>query len=141
MDLRPGATGWEPRLREAWERYRRPLAITEAHLGCDDPHEQVRWLMEAWNAAQVLRAEGGDVRAVTAWTLFGLMDWDSMLREHRGRYEPGAFDARTDHPPRPTLLAEVVAALAKKGTFTHAALRVPGWWRKEERVHASLRRA
>lgn len=144
VELGVGTTGWEPRLREAWERYRRPIVLSEAHLGCDDPHEQVRWLMEAWRAAQALRAEGADVRAVTAWALFGLMDWNTMLRERRGHYEPGAFDARAralTGPPQPTLLAQAVTALASGGEFTHAALREAGWWRREERIHATLRRA
>jgi dTDP-4-dehydrorhamnose reductase len=139
-DLDPGATGWEPRLREVWARYRRPLAITEAHLGCADPFEQVRWLMEAWGAAQALRAEGAEVRAVTAWALLGLVDWDTMLRERLGRYEPGALDTRRDLPA-PTPLADAVRALATQGAFAHAALDEPGWWRCEERVHAALRRA
>lgn len=143
-DLGAGVTGWEPRLREAWERYHRPLVLSEVHLGCDDPHEQVRWLMEAWRAAQALRAEGADIRAVTAWALFGLMDWNTMLRERRGHYEPGAFDARVQAltgSPQPTLLAEAVAGLATRGEFTHAALHECGWWRREERIHAALRRA
>ena len=140
VDLGPGTSGWGPRLREAWERYRLPLIVSEAHLGCDDPHEQVRWLLEAWRAAQLLRAEGADVRAVTAWALFGLVDWNSMLRERGGHYEPGAFDTRSD-PPRPTLLAEAIASLATEGAFNHAILQTPGWWRREERVHAALRRA
>lgn len=135
VDLGSGMTGCEPRLREAWERYSRPLVVSEAHLGCADPREQVRWLMEVWGAAQALRAEGADVRAVTAWALFGLVDWDSMLRERRGRYEPGAFDIRSD-PPRPTLLGEAIAVLAKGGAFTHAALGEPGWWRRAERIQA-----
>ena len=139
-DLDPGATGWAARLREVWVRYRRPLAVTEAHLGCDDPREQVRWLMEAWDAARALRAEGADVRAVTAWALFGLVDWNTMLRERRGHYEPGAFDARRN-PPQPTALAEAVSALATGGTYAHPMLDEPGWWRREERVHAALRRA
>jgi dTDP-4-dehydrorhamnose reductase len=77
VDLGPGMTGWEPRLREAGERYHLPLIVSEAHLGCDDPDEQVRWLMEAWRAAQSLRAKGADVRAVTAWALFGLVELDA----------------------------------------------------------------
>src|SRR5213592_974333 len=36
-------TGPEGLLAEGWERYRLPLAITEAHLGCSR-EEQVRWL-------------------------------------------------------------------------------------------------
>ncbi len=140
VGLGPDETGWAPRLREAWERYRLPLVASEAHLGCDDPLEQIRWLMEAWEAARSLRSEGADIRAVTAWALLGLVDWDSMLRVQSGRYEPGAFDARTD-PPRPTPLAGAIASIATTGTLVHAALQSPGWWRRDERVHAALRRA
>lgn len=133
-------TGWAARLREVWHRYGLPIAVTEAHLGCDDPAEQLRWLMQAWTAALTLRAEGADIRAVTAWALFGLMDWDSMLRERRNHYEPGVFDAA--HPePRSTLLAEAVSSLAQTGAFAHPALLQPGWWERDNRVHQALRRA
>ncbi len=138
--LAPGTTGWEPRLREVWQRYRRPMAITEVHLGCADPAESVRWLMEAWEAALAVRAEGADCVAVTAWALFGLVDWDSLLCERRGRYEPGAYDVGC-HPPRPTAVAAAIQALARDGRFAHAALTQPGWWRREDRVHAALREA
>jgi dTDP-4-dehydrorhamnose reductase len=140
MDLPSGTTGWEARLREAWERYSRPMAVTEAHLGCIDEDEQVRWLMEAWRAAQTLRAEGADIRAVTAWSLFGAVDWDSMLRRDRGRYEPGVWDAR-ENPPRPTQLAAAVASLARTGQFEDPALSQSGWWRRDDRLHAAARRA
>jgi dTDP-4-dehydrorhamnose reductase len=90
-------TGWEPRLREVWERYRPiPLAITEAHIGWCPEHEQVRWLLEAWQAAATLRAEGADFRAVTIWSLLGAVDWNSLLTRKTGHYEPGTFDMR--HP-------------------------------------------
>ncbi len=138
VDLGNGLTGWEPRLREVWQRYRRPMAVTEAHLGCDDPYEPVRWLMEAWQAARTLRADGADIRAVTAWALFGLMDWNSMLREHQGHFEPGALDARAA-PPRLTPLAAAISGLARHGSHWHPSLDEPGWWRRDERVHASLR--
>ena len=139
IDLGPDATGWEPRLREVWARYHRPIAITEAHLGCDDPFESVRWLLEAWRAALTLRAEGADIRAVTAWALFGLVDWDTMLRQDQGHYEAGVLDGRFT-PPRPTPLAAAVSALAHHGAYTHKALDQPGWWRREERVHVRIRR-
>ena len=42
--------GFGARLREAGERYRLPLAITEVHLGCSRD-EQLRWLHQAWCAA------------------------------------------------------------------------------------------
>ena len=140
VDLSPEAAGWAARLREVWARYRLPVAVTEAHLGCTDPHEQLRWLMQAWDAAQLVRSEGVDIRAVTAWALFGLMDWDSMLRHNAGRYEPGVFDASQPRP-RPTLLAEAVRQLARDGQFTHPALDGPGWWERDDRVSASLRQA
>ncbi len=139
VDLEPETTGWEPRLREVWRRYHRPIAVTEAHLGCQDGRESVRWLMEAWQAAQTLRAEGADIRAVTAWALFGLMDWDSMLRERRGHYEAAVFDADAV-PPQPTLLAAAVNSLAEHGSYRHPLLDTAGWWRRDDRIHASLRR-
>ncbi|HEV2836052.1 MAG TPA: family 1 glycosylhydrolase, partial [Pyrinomonadaceae bacterium] len=52
-------------IKEAWDRYKRPLAITEAHLACTR-EEQLRWFKEIWDAAQSLRDEAVDIRAVTA---------------------------------------------------------------------------
>ncbi|WP_207540208.1 family 1 glycosylhydrolase [Sabulicella rubraurantiaca] len=124
--------GPEARLREAWERYRLPIAVTEAHLGCVEAEECVRWLMEVWNAASRLRQEGVDLCAVTVWSMFGAMDWCSLLRRKAGRYEPGVFDARHS-PPRPTLLAEAVKSLATTGRYEAPIARKPGWWRREDR--------
>ena len=114
--LADGATGWTARLREVWVRYGRPMAVTEVHLGCDDPAETVLWLMEAWQAAQTVRAEGAQCLAVTAWALFGLVDWDSLLCQRRGHYEPGAFDVRAD-PPAPLPVAAAIEALARDGAY------------------------
>jgi len=119
-------------LRETWERYRLPVAVTEAHIGCTRD-EQMRWFVEVWNAAQRLRREGGDVRAVTAWSLLGAFDWDSLVTQERGHYEPGAFDVRGT-APRPTALCEVVRALAEGTEPDHPALDAPGWWRREQRA-------
>ncbi len=65
--------GVAARLREAWCRYGRPVALTEAHIGCTR-EEQLRWLSQAWDAAHALRNAGVDVRAVTAWAAFGTVD-------------------------------------------------------------------
>ena len=135
--LPDGVTGWLPRMQEVWSRYGLPIAVTEAHLGCVDAAEQLRWLMEAWNAARTLRARGVDIRAVTAWALFGLVDWDCMMRERRDHYESGVFDA-AQHPPCPTPLAAAVRALAETGTFDHPSLAQPGWWRRADRADAML---
>src|SRR5206468_14114 len=81
------------RLREVWERYHIPVAVTEAHLGCTRD-EQLRWLSRVWEAALAVRAEGADIRAVTIWSMFGAVDWNSLLTRKTGFYEPGACDGR-----------------------------------------------
>ena len=133
IDLPGRQTGPEARLREAWERYRLPVAVTEAHLGCSRD-EQLRWLMEVWNAAGRLRTEGADIRAVTVWSLLGSVDWNSLLRQHNGFYEPGVFDVRSN-PPRPTVLAAAAASLATTGDFDHPVLDRAGWWKRDERFY------
>lgn len=125
--------GFESRLREAWQRYALPLAVTEAHLGCSR-EEQMRWLVEAWRAAQRVAEEGAEVRAVTAWSAFGACDWDSLMTQRRDRYEPGLFDIRgRAHDPRPTALATLARELAAGSQPSHPVLAAPGWWRRPER--------
>lgn len=124
--------GFEARLREAWQRYRRPLAITEAHLGCSRD-EQMRWLLQAWQAAQRVRAEGADVRAVTAWAAFGTVDWNSLVTRHEERYEPGMWDVRAPSP-RPTALGTLARQLAHGETPDHPVLEGVGWWQREMRL-------
>ncbi|MDQ6764904.1 MAG: sugar nucleotide-binding protein [Verrucomicrobiota bacterium] len=127
-----GLAGPAALLRETWQRYKFPLAITEAHLGCTR-EEQLRWLRELWSAAQTVRAEGADVRAVTAWSLLGAFDWNSLLTRSENHYESGAFDLRAPEP-RPTAVAAMVRALAHGQEFAHPTLATPGWWRRPIRL-------
>lgn len=61
-------------LRQAWERYRLPLAITEAHRGCSDAAEQPRWLAEVWREeAQAAQCAMVDLRAVNHLGSAGLV--------------------------------------------------------------------
>jgi dTDP-4-dehydrorhamnose reductase len=134
--LHRGCAGAGTLLLEAWERFGLPVAITEAHLGCTR-EEQMRWLAEVWDEARWAReVKGADVRAVTVWSLLGAWDWDSLLTENRGSYEPGVFDARSkEGGPRPTGLASVCRALATTGEAPdHPALDAPGWWRRDRRL-------
>ena len=41
-------------LREAWDRYGLPVALTEVHNGCSR-EEQLRWMRDAWQAARARR--------------------------------------------------------------------------------------
>ncbi len=120
-------------LREAWERYRLPLAVTEAH-NAGPREEQLRWQVEAWDAATRLRDEGADVRAVTVWSLLGTYNWNTLVTRPDGMYEPGVFDVRGPEP-RPTAVAAMVQARAAGESYDHPILDTPGWWRREERFH------
>jgi len=119
-------------LKEAWERYGIPIAITEAHLG-STREEQLRWLKEKWDAAQNLRDGGVDIRALTVWSLLGAYDWNTLVTSSRGHYEPGVFDVRSPRP-RPTALAGMVRDLAHGKVPAHPVLDIPGWWRRPDRL-------
>lgn len=124
--------GFAQRLKEAWERYGLPVAVTETHLGCTR-EEQLRWLYQAWQAAQAARAGGCDVRALTVWAAFGAFDWDSLVTRNQGHYEPGMWDVRSD-PPRPTALATLARQLAGGDQPEHPVLAGPGWWQRAVRL-------
>lgn len=127
-----GVAGLENLLEEAWHRYRLPLAVTEIHNG-SSRDEQLRWLKEAWDGAGRLRRRGIDLRAITAWSLLGTYDWDSLLTRQDGHYEPGVFDI-SGGVLRPTALAGLIRDLAHEGDADHPALDAPGWWHRDCRL-------
>jgi dTDP-4-dehydrorhamnose reductase len=131
IDLPEDQIGVRARLREAWERYKIPIAVTEVHHG-STREEQLRWLADVWRGSVELLRDGVDVRAVTAWSLLGAVDWNTLLTERRGFYEPGAFDTRGPLP-RLTALGKAVRQIAGGGTPSHPVLDRPGWWRREGR--------
>ncbi|WP_375428077.1 family 1 glycosylhydrolase [uncultured Sphingomonas sp.] len=147
--LEPAPGGLAGALREAWERYRVPLAITEVHLGCTR-EEQLRWVGEAWDTARALRAAGVDLRAVTAWAMLGSHGWNTLLTAD-GVYEPGLFDVGGvgggvgsgvggGSEPRPTALAHAWRGLPGNAE-RHPVARTPGWWRRPSRlIHPPVRR-
>ena len=127
-----GPAGAGALLQEAWERYRLPIAVTEVHNGCTR-EEQLRWFMEVWNAARELRTKDVDIRAVTAWSLLGAYDWNTLVTRVTGHYEPGVFDLRAPNP-RPTALAGLLRDLGAGREPRHPLLAIPGWWRRPERL-------
>lgn len=126
-------TGIGRRLREAWDRYEIPMAVTEVHHGCTRD-EQLRWFAEVWNEATRLRTDGVDLRAVTLWSLFGNVDWRSLLTRNEGIYDVGAFDARGPRP-RATVIAKAARSFAQGAPFDHPVLDAPGWWRRPQRLY------
>jgi dTDP-4-dehydrorhamnose reductase len=130
MDCSIGVCGV---VEDVWDRYRLPVAITEAHLG-STREEQLRWLKEFWDAAVTLRSRGVDVRAVTVWALLGSFDWNVLVTRPGTFYEPGPFDVR-GRTPRPTALARLMRELASgRARDEHPLLALPGWWRRPDRM-------
>ena len=119
-------------IKEAWERYEIPIAVTEVHLHCTR-EEQMRWLHYLWTAAIELQEEGVSILAITAWALLGSFGWDKLLTQPHGTYEPGIFDL-TGNLPRPTILASMLRAYSQNKAFVHPVLASPGWWQRSARV-------
>ena len=133
----PAPPGLESVLRQAWERYGIPIAVTESHLGCTR-EEQMRWLAEGWATCTRLASEGVDVRAMTAWALLGNYDWCSLLTVPANHYEGGAFDVRAG-AARPTALTKVLKAFggdaeSQDWMHRHPVLGRAGWWRRDVRL-------
>jgi dTDP-4-dehydrorhamnose reductase len=128
-----GIVGHRSVLVEAWRRYHLPVALTEVHLGCTR-EEQVRWLIEAWDAALLARQDGADVRAVTLWGTFGMFGWDKLTVRAGGTYEVGMFDVRGP-TPRKTALARVASAIVRgRDPTEEAPYGGAGWWRRPMRM-------
>ena len=124
--------GIGPFLREVWDRYGLPVAVTEAHIDANR-EDQLRWLLEIWNAAGKERMNGADIRAVTVWALLGSFDWNCLVTECKGYYEPGPFDVRGKEP-RPTALSEMMRELASGRPLSNPVLQGKGWWRRPGRL-------
>ncbi|HEY0896017.1 MAG TPA: family 1 glycosylhydrolase, partial [Sphingobacteriaceae bacterium] len=124
-------TGPGTLLKEAWERLQLPLAITECHLH-SPREEQLRWFNEMWKTLNQLKADGVDIRAITAWALFGLYGWNCLVTKPCGDYEPGVFSLRSG-TPRPTALAKFIQKLCGNRHYNHPVLEADGWWKRPNR--------
>ena len=123
-------------LKEAWERYKLPMAITEVHLHCTR-EEQIRWLAFTWKAANDLKIEGVEIQAVTFWALLGSFGWNKLLTKPKGEYESSVFDI-TSGQPRPTVLAEIIKSFSTGQLYNHPILHGEGWWKRDERLLYNL---
>lgn len=117
-------------LREAWERYKIPLAITEIHIH-GAPEEQIAWFSYIWNTCLQLNAEGVDIRAATAWAMFGSYGWSRLLTENPGEYERGVFDVRSGRPVATPYTGFLKKLTAKPQDIPPA--QEGAWWQLKER--------
>lgn len=132
----PHPWGLKMLLKECWNRYHIPIAITEVHLNgtCD---EQIRWFKEVWDIARNLLSEHIHIKSITSWSLLGSYGWDRLLTKPRGHYEPGPFHVG-DGSIKETALASFIRALSKNPDTDHPALHQTGWWKLESRCFYNL---
>jgi dTDP-4-dehydrorhamnose reductase len=125
-------TGLDVLLKEAWERFHRPIAITEVHLHCHR-EEQLRWFRHVWEVCNGLAKNGIDIKGVTAWAILGSYGWNKLLTQENGDYEPGVFDLRGGYL-RPTALANYIQQVSNKNSCDHHLSAEKGWWLRDSRV-------
>ncbi|HLN74582.1 MAG TPA: family 1 glycosylhydrolase [Prolixibacteraceae bacterium] len=118
-------------LREAWNRYQLPIALTEVHMACTR-EEQLRWFHEVYQTATTLKREGVDFRGLTAWSFLGSFDWNSLLCVKNNHYESGVYDIRSGKP-RPTALAGMIKTINSGKDYSNGLLNLPGWWKRGDR--------
>ncbi|HVG40191.1 MAG TPA: SDR family oxidoreductase, partial [Chitinophagaceae bacterium] len=123
--------GVEVLLKEAWERYKKPIAITEVHLHCHR-EEQLRWFKYVWEAAKNQKSNGVNIVSVTAWAMFGSYGWNKLLTQSDGEYEPGVFDMQGG-TPRPTALKNFIYNIAAQDNEHHSVSHNKGWWQRSNR--------
>ena len=115
-----------PSLRAAHERLGLPFGLSEVHVNADERGRR-RWLAQRYADLVELEREGLPVRMLGAWAAFGLVDWDSLLVRFENHREDGVYTfAAGDDVPRPTLVSEAVARLARGEAI--AVEDEPGWW-------------
>jgi dTDP-4-dehydrorhamnose reductase len=108
-------------IQETWQTYGIPIALSEVHVD-GDARTRVAWWLNAIEAADVAIRRGADVRAVTAWSLLGSFDWDTLCTSTGDRvsYEAGVFELSNGWP-RETALAEAVRATSGVSLVAHTA--------------------
>lgn len=82
--------GYHVITHQYFRRYQLPVMHTETNLL--DPLS-VEWLKKQWTNAYQLRQDGVPLLGFTWYSLIDQVDWDSALREDKGRVNPlGLFD-------------------------------------------------
>ena len=92
--------GWAPITLDYYDRFRRPLMLTETNTLDDGHGRSVEWLLQTWHQANCLRHHGVPVLGYTWYSLIDQVDWDIALGEVLGNVNPvGLFDLNRDARP------------------------------------------
>lgn len=125
-------TGPELLIKELWDRFKIPIAITEIQLSATR-EQQLRWVKEMVDCALKLKEDGVNILAVTSWSLLGAFGWVHLLTTQPKDYETGVFDVRGS-VPRPTAIAKMIKSFASGNSYVHPVIEEKGWWKKEKRL-------
>ena len=117
-------------ISECWERYSIPIAITEVHIH-GTPREQIAWFSHIRKACLQLTEQGVNIRAITAWALFGSYGWSKLLKEYKGEYERGVFDVCSGELTG-TAYTDFLKAIIKNPA-SGRKVEETGWWEADSR--------
>ncbi|KAA5536156.1 family 1 glycosylhydrolase [Taibaiella lutea] len=131
------AKGLKALMSEAWERYNIPMAITECHLSCTR-EQQLRWFNQQWKTAKELNEEDVPIMAITAWSLVGAYDWNSLVTKNNNIYDSGTFKIKGDDT-LPTALSYMIRTICMGQEYNHPVLAGPGWWGTDQNKESDVR--
>jgi len=121
-------------LLETWDRFKIPIAVTEAHAR-GYREEQMRWFYHMYKSCLNAQEKGANIIAITAWSLLGTYDWNSLCTKEEFFYEPGVYDLRSsDGSPMPTGLTRLIRELSTTGESEIALLDVKAIWHTPRRI-------
>lgn len=119
-------SGYKLIMKEVWDKYHLPVAVTEAHLHCAR-EDQMKWFKEIFDQSRELIEDNVNLIAVTNWSMLGAYGWNKLLTTELGDYERGAFDVSAGNI-RPTAMAAMLKTIIETGEFHSPLLQSPGWW-------------
>jgi dTDP-4-dehydrorhamnose reductase len=129
VDVAPERLDMRALLRAAYARLGIPFALSEVHV-IGNERERARWMLQRFEDALAVAADGVPVKAFGAWAAFGMVDWVSLLRRFERVCEDGIFTcAGRGERPAHTLVADVVQELAAGRVPAMPAER--GWWERD----------
>lgn len=127
-------TSLETLIKEAWDRYRTPIAITECHAR-GYRESQIRWFHHVWETCSRLKTQDIQIEAVTAWSLLGTFDWHNLCTRSENFYEPGVFDLRNpSRTPKETALTKMIRKISAGQKDEAPVLNSPGVWETGRRI-------
>lgn len=129
--------GYDEITMQYYERYLLPVMHTETNcLEGPEGKDAVNWLWKEWANVLRIRNKGVPVVGFTWYSLTDQVDWDSALREDRGKVnELGLYDLDRNIRPAGKAYCKLIEAWRKVLPTQSVCLRVPvvppSLWKKK----------